>query len=48
MSPEIDKQAVQQQLLRLRDSDEFSESTRAIEFLYFVVDEALKTRGQSS
>ena len=45
MSPEIDEQAVQQQLLRLRESDEFSESTRAVELLYFVVDEALAGRG---
>ena len=45
MAPVVDKQAVQQQLSRLCKSDEFSESTRAIEFLQFVVDETLAGRG---
>ncbi len=45
MAPVVDKQAVQQQLARLCKSDEFSESTRAIEFLHFVVEETLAGRG---
>jgi|GEM_PF-3126319 len=46
MSPVVDKQAVHQQLSRVCNSDEFSESTRAIEFLYFVVDETLAGRAE--
>lgn len=46
MSPVVDKQAVHQQLSRVCNSDEFSECTRAIEFLYFVVDEALAGRAE--
>ena len=44
MTPAVDNEAVRLQLARVCQSEDFAETTRAIEFLHFVIEEALADR----
>jgi len=44
MTPAVDNEAVRLQLARVCQSEDFAETTRAVEFLHFVIEEALAGR----
>ena len=46
MAPGVDKQAVHDQLARLCQSEDFAKCTRSVEFLHFVVKDALAGRAE--